>query len=47
MIFFHPLVSLHFSVDGSDGADARSYDERNLKEALRLLAEAERGHDQR
>lgn len=38
----HPLVRKHYAVDGQDGADALPYDERNLRQALAALAEAER-----
>lgn len=42
IVYAHPLLPLHYAVDGRDGADALSYDERNLQQALRALAEAER-----
>jgi hypothetical protein len=41
-VFSHPLVKKHFAVDGVDGLDAQRYDEKNLREALRELAEAEK-----
>lgn len=41
-IFRHPLVPGHFVVDGRDGADAKGYDERDLRDALAKLAEAQR-----
>jgi hypothetical protein len=39
-VFTHSLVRDNYSVDGRDGADAERYDERNLQEALAMLAEA-------
>jgi hypothetical protein len=41
-VFAHPLVRKNFSVAGTDGQDAKRYDEENLREALRLLDEAMR-----
>lgn len=41
-VFFHPQVCKNFSVAGSDGEDAKRYDEDNLREAVRLLDEARR-----
>ena len=40
IVFTHPLVQDHYSVDGRNGADAERYDERNLRDALAALAEA-------
>jgi predicted RNA binding protein YcfA (HicA-like mRNA interferase family) len=40
--FRHPLVRRHVIVDGADGADAKPYDEINLRNALRELEEARR-----
>ncbi|MGH2409063.1 MAG: hypothetical protein ACRDGS_01725 [Chloroflexota bacterium] len=42
MVYTHPLLRLHYAVDGKDGVDAFPYDERNLREALRALDEAKR-----
>jgi hypothetical protein len=39
-IFRHPLVRNNYAVDGRDGLDAERYDESNLRQALRDLAEA-------
>jgi hypothetical protein len=44
-VFSHPLVHLHYAVDGVDGLDAQRYDEKNLRAALLELTEAQR--DQR
>lgn len=42
MVYTHPLLRLHYAVDGKDGMDALPYDERNLREALHALNEASR-----
>ena len=42
VVYSHPLVPKHYAVDGKEGADALPYDERNLRQALDALAEAER-----
>jgi hypothetical protein len=42
----HPLVPKYYAVDGPDGVDALPYDERNLRQALDALAEAERREQQ-
>jgi hypothetical protein len=41
--FRHPLVRRYVVVDGPDGADAKPYDETNLRNALRELEDAQRG----
>jgi hypothetical protein len=46
VVYSHPLVPKHYAVDGPDGADALPYDERNLRQALDALAEAERREQQ-
>lgn len=38
-VFSYPGLPKHFAVDGSDGADAKPYDERDLRAALRARAE--------
>jgi predicted RNA binding protein YcfA (HicA-like mRNA interferase family) len=40
--YTHPLVGRVFTVDGSDEADAKPYDEKTVREARRLLDEAKR-----
>ena len=42
----YPGVDETFVVDGRDGADARDYDEGNLKRALRKIAEAKKREQQ-
>jgi hypothetical protein len=42
VIFLHPLVSGSYSLDGTGGADALRYDEKNLRQALQALEEAQR-----
>ena len=42
-VFRHPLVQKSYAVAGHDGDDAKRYDEDNLREALIVLAEAQRG----
>ena len=42
-VFSHPLVRDPISVDGRDGLDAEPYDERNLRRALKELADAQKG----
>jgi len=42
VVYSHPSVRKHYAVDGKDSADALPYDERNLRQALDALAEAER-----
>ncbi len=42
VVFRHPLVTGNYSVDGRDGADAERYDEKNLRDALAKLADAQR-----
>ena len=41
--FRHPLLRNHVVVDGADGADAKPYDETNLRKALQELEDARRG----
>jgi hypothetical protein len=41
-VFSYPGLSKHFAVDGSDGSDAKPYDEHDLREALRAQAEVQR-----
>lgn len=41
--FVHPLVSETFILSGNDGEDADPYKERDLRTALRKLAEARKG----
>ena len=38
-VFSYPGLPKHYAVDGSDGADARPYDERNLRADLQAQAE--------
>jgi hypothetical protein len=38
-VFSYPGLPKNFAVDGSNGADAKPYDERDLREALRVQAE--------
>jgi hypothetical protein len=45
MVYAHPMLQLHYTVDGKDGMEALPYDERNLREALRALNEAKRKQD--
>jgi hypothetical protein len=44
-VFFDPGLPKHFAVDGSDGTDAKPYDERNLREALRTQADVQRRNE--
>jgi len=46
VVYTHPLVRKHYAVDGKDGVDVLPYDERNLRQALGELAEAEREQQQ-
>lgn len=41
-IFSHSLLPIPYAVDGADGLDAKDYDERNVRQALRDLAAAQR-----
>jgi hypothetical protein len=42
VVFSHPLLPIPYAVDGADGLDAKDYDERNLRNALRDLEAAKR-----
>jgi hypothetical protein len=45
MVYTHPMLRLHYAVDGKDGMDALPYDERNLRQALQAIDEAKRKQD--
>lgn len=40
-IWKHPLVPGHVNVAGNDGVDAKDYQERAVREAIRQLREAQ------
>ena len=40
-VFSYPGLPKHYAVDGSDGADARPYDEQDLRAALRAQADVQ------
>lgn len=41
-VFRHPLVPFNIAVDGKDGADAKPYDESNLRRGRRMLEDVRR-----
>jgi len=41
-VYSHPLLKDDFVVTGADGKDALQYDEKNLRQARKELAEAKR-----
>jgi predicted RNA binding protein YcfA (HicA-like mRNA interferase family) len=44
-IWKHPLLpGVEVNLAGQDGADAHRYQERDVREAVRLAREAQRGH---
>lgn len=45
-VWVHPLVPRHVSIAGKDGDDAKPYDERNLRRALRDLDQAQQRQQQ-
>jgi hypothetical protein len=40
-VFSYPGLAKHYAVDGPDGADAKPYDERDLRNALRAKADGQ------
>jgi predicted RNA binding protein YcfA (HicA-like mRNA interferase family) len=40
--YSHPLLRDVYTVAGTDGDDARPYDEKNLRQALKALEDAKR-----
>lgn len=41
-VWVHPLLPGHVSVSGSDGSDAKPYQEKDIQDALRNVRDAER-----